>query len=83
MKRTLAQELMVDTKPPSTCKMCRYLQGATDDDRAALLSALADPTVTHIRIAGAMTAVGFSISETSVRRHRRVCHDTQGSAEQP
>lgn len=64
---------LADTAPEPACKLCRYLAGAQADDRAALLTALEDMTVTNTRIAGAITTVGFPVSESSVRRHRRVC----------
>jgi len=65
---------------PTRCRTCLYLDGAAPEDRAALLGALHDPSVSHTRIARALTAVGYPISPNAVGRHRNWCDESSRPA---
>ena len=67
---TIMQELMQDS---SQCRICTFLLGLSQEDRAEWQKGLAFSTdsVSHSNVVRALARRGVYLTEASVRRHRR------------
>lgn len=61
----------VPEPPPVLCAVGRLLVSLPDDERDALQGALKNPEWTHSAIRRALDAEGYSMSHSTVSRHRR------------
>ena len=61
----------VPEPPPVLCAVGRLLGGLPDDEREALRAALKNPRWTHSAIRRVLDAEGYSLSHSTVSRHRR------------
>ena len=58
-------------RPGYRCTVCKLLTELAEDDSAALLEALRDPTVQGTQIARALQSEGHDVKQNTVTRHRR------------
>lgn len=64
-------EILAFQAKPSGCGVPRVLEGLTDSERNAVLTAFADPDVQATAIARWMTSKGWKIGGHTIQRHRR------------
>jgi hypothetical protein len=53
------------------CKMCVLLEDLPADDRDALVAGLADPSMSNAGLAKILSAEGYQMADSTVRRHRK------------
>ena len=59
-----------DRRPNTRCSIAALLDTLNDDDRIVLVEMLADPLVTHTRIARSLRRAGHQVGDYTVGRHR-------------
>jgi hypothetical protein len=69
---SIAQRL-ADYQAPrigALCKTCSLLEELPESESVALQKALDDPTISNAGLSKILKAEGFSIADTTIRRHR-------------
>lgn len=70
---TLSETLAEFKEVKNACKVCDVMDALSEDDAITLEDYLGSGIITQADIVDALAKHGFSVSETTLRRHRRKC----------